>query len=311
MYYIGFICYFYVSASEDHHVSRNMPDVWMEKTDAQAGHSRNRVVSVGQHQTYPHKAGVSVGQHQTYPHKTGVNLGQDQIVPHKTGVSLGQDQTDAHKTGVTVAQDQTDPHTIDVKVAQDQTDPHNTDVKVAQDQTDPHNTGVTEEHDETDPAHTISVKVERDETDLLTIDVKVEQDETDPHNTGVKVEEGTDLQGCSPTDLACRRRRARGYRVNVIDTGAKRNPWPHGPAQTFLKVEPGLKYSCENLDSEMFIKAEILGPVCSAPSDIKRGPVEESDTSLTIMKCVKSEPIEVNPASQQNPVLHYLLSLRG
>ena len=64
--------------------------------------------------------------------------------------------------------------------------------------------------------------------------------------------------------------------VGGVVTGAvgARDSCRGGPAGMWLTGKPGFKYSYENIDSEKFMKAEALSPVCSAPWHVKHEPME-------------------------------------
>ena len=143
--------------------------------------------------------------------------------------------------------------------------------------------------------------------------VEMPEEQSDPQavsssSMDVKVEQQTEPQRCSPSHRDHERRQAGGCAVSGVVTGAvggvvtgavggvvtgavggvvtgavggvvtgavgARDSCRGGPAGMWLTGKPGFKYSYENIDSEKFMKAEALSPVCSAPWHVKHEPME-------------------------------------
>ena len=117
------------------------------------------------------------------------------------------------------------------------------------------------------------------------MDVKVEQ-QTEPQrcSPSYRDHERRQAGGCPPFHRDHERRQAGGCAVSGVVTGAvggvvtgavgARDSCRGGPAGMWLTGKPGFKYSYENIDSEKFMKAEALSPVCSAPWHVKHEPME-------------------------------------
>ena len=127
--------------------------------------------------------------------------------------------------------------------------------------------------------------------------VEMPEEQSDPQavpssSMDVKVKQETEPQRCSPSHRDHERRQAGGCPVSGVDTGAvgARDSCRGGPAEMWLTGKPGFKYSYENLDSEMFMKAEALSPVCSALWHVKHEPMDVRDAAVFNVQCVKSEP---------------------
>ena len=141
------------------------------------------------------------------------------------------------------------------------------------------------------------------------MDVKVEQ-QTEPQrcSPSYRDHERRQAVGCPPSHRDHERRQAGGCAVSGVVTGAvggvvtgavggvvtgavggvvtgavggvvtgavgARDSCRGGPAGMWLTGKPGFKYSYENIDSEKFMKAEALSPVCSAPWHVKHEPME-------------------------------------